>query len=178
MRAYHFKLVTIICVAAGLFMAGCAKKEMVLAPNSNAGQTQGIGQAQGLGQTQGQVQGLGQNGQPVQLGEGKPSSVYFEFNQSGLNEDAQTTLNADATWLNANLGVNIIVEGNCDQRGTREYNLALGQRRADTVRDYLEQHGVAAKRIDTVSYGKERPRCNGTGPACWAQNRRADIGTR
>ncbi len=161
MRSNHFKLATVLCVAAGLFMAGCAKKEQVLESSSNKpAETQSV--------------------QPVQQAVAKPStnSAYFAFDKSALDEAAQATLNANAEWLVANPSVNITVEGNCDQRGTREYNLALGQRRANSVRDYLEQHGVAASRIQTISYGKERPRCKGTGKACWAQNRRADIVTR
>ena len=65
--------------------------------------------------------------------------------------------------------------GNCDERGSREYNLALGQQRADSVRDYLTARGINGNRIDTVSFGEEMPACSGNGEACWAQNRRADI---
>ena len=154
MRSNHLKLATIICVAAGLLMAGCAKKEQVLESGKTGGETQAVQQATA-----------------------KPStnSVYFAFDKSALDEPARATLNANAEWLAANANINITIEGNCDQRGTREYNLALGQRRANSVRDYLEKHGVAGTRIHTISYGKERPRCKGTGEACWAQNRRADI---
>jgi len=83
-----------------------------------------------------------------------------------------------AAWLNANSDVNVTIEGNCDQRGSREYNLALGQQRADSVKSYLVQHGVSAYRLDTVSFGEERPACQGSGEACWAQNRHADIVSR
>ena len=74
--------------------------------------------------------------------------------------------------------MNITIEGNCDERGSREYNLALGQRRADSVRDYMNSRGVSVGRVDTVSFGEERPACRGSGEACWAQNRRGDIVTR
>ena len=87
-------------------------------------------------------------------------------------------MDAYAAWLNGHGGVRVTVEGNCDQRGSREYNLALGQQRADSVKDYLVAHGVSASRIDTVSFGEERPACTGTGEACWAQNRHADIVSR
>ncbi|RME87720.1 MAG: peptidoglycan-associated lipoprotein Pal, partial [Zetaproteobacteria bacterium] len=71
--------------------------------------------------------------------------------------------------------VKVRVEGNCDERGTREYNLGLGQRRADSVKNYLTSHGIAPNRIETISYGEERPVCTEHNEACWAQNRRADI---
>jgi len=107
----------------------------------------------------------------------KPSSnsVYFAFDRSDLDAAARATLDGYAAWLNANRSVNITIEGNCDERGSREYNLALGQRRADSVRDYLNSRGVSVGRIDTVSFGEERPACRGSGEACWAQNRRGDI---
>ncbi len=110
----------------------------------------------------------------------KPStnSVYFAFDRSDLDAAARATLDAYAEWLNANNSINITIEGNCDERGSREYNLALGQRRADSIRDYLSTRGVSAARVDTVSFGEERPVCKGTGEACWAQNRRGDIVTR
>jgi len=107
----------------------------------------------------------------------KPSSnsIYFAFDQSDLDASARATLDGYAAWLNANAGQKVTVEGNCDERGSREYNLALGQRRADSVRDYLSALGVSANNIDTVSFGEERPVCKGSGEACWAQNRRGDI---
>ncbi|MFQ5345622.1 MAG: peptidoglycan-associated lipoprotein Pal [Mariprofundus sp.] len=110
----------------------------------------------------------------------KPSanSVYFAFDSSDLDAAARATLDGYADWLNANASSNVTIEGNCDERGSREYNLALGQRRADSVRDYLSSRGVNASRVDTVSFGEERPACQGSGEACWAQNRRGDIVTR
>ena len=106
----------------------------------------------------------------------KPSanSVYFAFDSSEIDSSSRTLLDAYAAWLNSN-SVKTTIEGNCDERGSREYNLALGQRRADSVKDYLKAQGVSASRIDTVSFGEEKPECTGTGEACWAQNRRAEI---
>ncbi|MDQ6978820.1 MAG: OmpA family protein [Mariprofundaceae bacterium] len=111
----------------------------------------------------------------------KPSSnsVYFGYNQSDLEAAASSTvLNGYVAWLSDHSGVSVTVEGNCDERGSREYNLALGQARADRVKDYLVAHGVAASRVDTVSFGEERAACTDSGETCWAQNRRADIVTR
>ena len=106
----------------------------------------------------------------------KPSanSVYFAFDSSDIDSSSKILLDGYAAWLNSN-SVETTIEGSCDERGSREYNLALGQRRADSVKDYLQAQGVSASRIDTVSFGEEKPECTGTGEACWAQNRRAEI---
>jgi len=106
------------------------------------------------------------------------SSVYFAFDSADLDAAGNATLDAYAAWLNDHSAVTVTVEGNCDQRGSREYNLALGQQRADSVKAYLVARGVSASHIDTVSFGEERPACSGTGEACWAQNRHADIVSR
>jgi len=107
----------------------------------------------------------------------KPStnSVYFSFDSSKVDSAGSSILAEYATWLNANPNVSITVEGNCDERGSREYNLALGDERAKSVRDALIANGVAGTRVDTVSFGEERSVCTGAGEACWAQNRHGDI---
>jgi len=107
----------------------------------------------------------------------KPStnSVYFAFDSAKIDDAGTNILTAYATWLNNNSDVKITVEGNCDERGSREYNLALGEERAKSVRDVLVANGVNASRIDTVSYGEERSVCSRAGEACWAQNRHGDI---
>jgi peptidoglycan-associated lipoprotein len=98
--------------------------------------------------------------------------VFFDFDKYDIKPQARTTLDKQAAWLKKFPQVRVMVEGHCDERGTREYNLALGQRRASAVRDYLVAVGVAADRIETVSYGKERPEALGSNEAAWAQNRR------
>ena len=107
----------------------------------------------------------------------KPStnSVYFAFDSAKIDMAGETILKGYAAWLNKNTDVNITVEGNCDERGSREYNLALGEERAKSVKDVLVANGVDAARVDTVSYGEERPVCSRSGEACWAQNRHGDI---
>ncbi len=107
----------------------------------------------------------------------KPStnSVYFAFDSAVIDDEGNAILTEYAAWLNANTDVNIIVEGNCDERGSREYNLALGEERAKSVRNALMANGVDGSRIDTVSFGEERPVCNQAGEACWAQNRHGDV---
>ena len=97
--------------------------------------------------------------------------VFFAFNASNLAPDAQATLDKQAGWLGKYQQVNVQVAGNCDDRGTEEYNLALGQRRANASRDYLVARGVAAARISTISYGKDRPTAMGDNEQAWAQNR-------
>ncbi len=100
-------------------------------------------------------------------------SVYFSFDSSNLDDAARAVLQKQAAWLNRYRNVSLQVQGNADERGTREYNLALGARRAASAREYLVSLGVAPARVDTISYGKERPVCVESTEACWAQNRRA-----
>jgi peptidoglycan-associated lipoprotein len=97
--------------------------------------------------------------------------VFFAFDKSNLSTDAQATLDKQSGWLGKYQQVNVQVAGNCDDRGTEEYNLALGQRRANASRDYLVAKGVAASRITTISYGKDRPTAMGDDEQAWAQNR-------
>ena len=100
-----------------------------------------------------------------------PDRVYFGFDKYNINNDSVEILDLQADWLKSDPSINIIVEGHCDERGTREYNLALGERRANSVKNYLVKKGVPAKRIKTISYGKERPIFVGTGESVWAKNR-------
>lgn len=104
--------------------------------------------------------------------------VFYAFNQSRLSGDARATLDRQAQWLQHYPQVNVQVAGNCDDRGTEEYNLALGQRRANAARDYLVAHGVASSRITTISYGKDRPVAAGDNEQAWAQNRNAITSVR
>jgi len=98
--------------------------------------------------------------------------VYFDLDRYNLKPSAQATLERQAAWLKTYSNVTITVEGHCDERGTREYNLALGSRRANAVKDYLVSLGIAPNRITTISYGKERPAVLGSTEDAWAQNRR------
>lgn len=129
--------------------------------------------------------GAGSNwGGPGAMAEAAPSEearslaalgdrVFFETDQFSLTAEAQQVLARQAAWLTANPGIRVLLAGNCDERGTREYNLALGARRASAARDYLISLGVAASRIETVSYGKERPIDDRPNPEGWAVNRNA-----
>ena len=101
------------------------------------------------------------------------NTVYFGFDSSELAGEAQATLDRQAAFLNVNPTMVVVIEGHADERGTREYNLALGDRRAVAVRDYLLAKGLNAARVRTVSYGKERPAVSGSNEESWAKNRRA-----
>jgi peptidoglycan-associated lipoprotein len=101
--------------------------------------------------------------------------AFFNYNESNLSEDAQMALNATANWMRNNPQYNLLIEGHCDERGTEQYNLALGDRRASIVRDYLVTLGIEAGRLRTVSYGEERPFDEGHDESAWRQNRRAHL---
>jgi peptidoglycan-associated lipoprotein len=99
--------------------------------------------------------------------------VYFDLDSYEIRPEAYPRMDAQVAWLQRYPGVTVRIEGNADERGTREYNLALGARRAESVRSYLIEHGVSAARIDTISYGKERPIAAGSSEEAWARNRNA-----
>jgi peptidoglycan-associated lipoprotein len=110
---------------------------------------------------------------PITPGSSPLKDVYFDFDRYDLSSDARTVLRANADWLKANSGARVEIEGHCDERGTNEYNLALGAKRAQTAREYLTSLGVAPGRLSTISYGEEIPVCKEQAEACWRQNRRA-----
>lgn len=140
-------------LTAVALLAACAEKETNVAATSGAA-------------TSGPVPGS-QEDLVANVGD----RVFFDFDRSTLRADARTTLDRQAEWLSKYPPVNVQVAGNCDDRGTEEYNLALGQRRANSSRDYLVARGVAGSRISTISYGKDRPTALGDNEQAWAQNR-------
>jgi peptidoglycan-associated lipoprotein len=103
-------------------------------------------------------------------------TVHFAYNEYNIEDNDKSTLQRQATWLQKYPSVKVTVEGDCDERGTREYNLALGARRANAVKEYLVSLGVSASRVETISYGKEHPICTQSTEDCWAQNRRGVTG--
>ena len=107
------------------------------------------------------------------LASGVPDRVFFATNESILTTKSRDTLRKQATWLRKNPDINIVLEGHADERGTREYNLALGERRANAAKDYLMTYGIAGSRISVISYGKERPVDSGSNPLAWSKNRRS-----
>jgi peptidoglycan-associated lipoprotein len=155
----------IALIAGGLLLVACESKTegQTAATGGGATAPQATAPAQPAGPTPGSAQDFILN-----VGD----RVFFDFDKFDLKPAAQATLARQATWLKQYANRTITIEGHCDERGTREYNLALGERRANSVRNYLVSQGVAANRIKTISYGKERPVALGHNEAAWSQNRR------
>ena len=107
------------------------------------------------------------------LASGVKDRVFFATNKSTLTTASRDTLRTQAAWMRKNEDITVSVEGHADERGTREYNLALGDRRANAVKDYLMTYGISANRVSVISYGKERPVNSGSTPLAWSQNRRS-----
>ena len=107
------------------------------------------------------------------LANGVPDRVFFATNKFNLTTAARDTLRKQATWLRKNKKITVTIEGHADERGTREYNLALGERRANAAKDYLMTYGVSGKRLSVISYGIERPENPASSPLAWSQNRRS-----
>ena len=107
------------------------------------------------------------------LAAGVPDRVFFATNKSSLTTASRATLRKQATFLRKNKNLNVVIEGHADERGTREYNLALGERRANAARDYLMTYGISGKRLSVISYGKEKPVNPKSSPISWSQNRRS-----
>jgi len=105
----------------------------------------------------------------------KIQDVYFEYDKYDIREDSKVVIKGVAELLTKNQRIKVVIEGHCDERGTNEYNLGLGDRRAHAVKNYLMSLGIPSKRIETVSYGEEKPICREANEACWAKNRRAHF---
>lgn len=148
--------ILIAMTVAGLTLAGCASTTTPASVSSSTGSAASSAASAG---SQYLVQNVGDR-------------VFFQTDQSNLNGSARATLRNQAQWLAQNGSVNLIIEGHADERGTRDYNLALGARRANAVRDFLISEGVNGNRLQTISYGKERPVSLCSEEACWSKNRR------
>src|SRR5256885_8166728 len=153
-------------IAASILLAACETAPSTTGSTGGAGTgaTTGATTATQAGPTPGSQQDL-----VVNVGD----RVFYDFNKSDLKPEARRTLERQAAWLKQYATVRVAIEGHCDERGTREYNLALGERRANAAKDYLVSLGIPAARLSTISYGKERPAVLGSSEASWAQNRRA-----
>lgn len=157
-----------LALTAALAMAGCAKNTADEAAADLAGGAGGAGGRGGIARG-----GVGAPGSPQDFASNVGDRIFFETDSTDLTSQAQSTLDRQAEWLNRYRTYNFTVEGHADERGTREYNFALSARRADAAKSYLISRGVAASRIRTVSYGKERPVAVCDDISCWSQNRRA-----
>lgn len=174
MKRYAFSALMVVMVG----MYGCAKEEVVKKDEPLNQQTV----AQKPTQTQQSSASTKQSTADQQAGAAKASqnaalsTVYFDFDKSDLRQDTRDTLGKDAEVMLKVLAANKVkIEGHCDERGSDEYNIALGDRRAKSVKKYLVSLGVAADRLSTISYGKEKPAVQGHDEAAWSKNRRADF---
>lgn len=166
-------LSTKLLVAAALVATGaCSKKRPAVLPPAPAGSTSGVDQ--GDAAPTAQTDGAMTPGSDADFRRSVTSNtVNFDLDQYDIDARARAILDGQAEWLQRYPQVRITIEGHCDERGTREYNLALGDRRANAAKNYLAARGVSAARISVISYGKERPLATGSDDASWAQNRRA-----
>ena len=149
---------TLLILAACLVLSACATKKEVATDS-----------------IQGQMQSDVYTGTDSveYLADGVPDRVFFATNETILTTASRETLRAQAAWLRKNSSINVVLEGHADERGTREYNLALGERRANSAKDYLMTYGISSDRISVLSYGKERPVDAGSNPLAWSKNRRS-----
>ena len=173
-----------------VFLMGCAALNPASKPLASSQPPGAAGQDQGssTGMRSGQVTESAQSSslEAFRRGQEIPSAlrrsaasplkdINFDFDRYSLQPEARQTLKANAKWLKDNPSGRIEIEGHADERGTNEYNLALGARRAQTVKDYLSALGIASDRLSTISYGEELPVCKGQGESCWQKNRRAHF---
>jgi peptidoglycan-associated lipoprotein len=172
----------LIAFAAVALLAACSQDNSPLPPGGPVnGNGAGMGGPGMGGAGMGGVSSSGINAVPgsqEDLTANVGDRVFFDLDQSALRADGQATLDKQAAWLQQYSQDNVQIAGNCDERGTEEYDIALGQRRADAARDYLVAKGVAASRITTISYGKDRPVALGSFESAWAQNRNAITSVR
>ncbi|GAA4828510.1 peptidoglycan-associated lipoprotein Pal [Sphingosinicella ginsenosidimutans] len=166
------KMTSLALIAAVALTAGCAhqrRDQLPPAPPSDMNPGD-----QGNGMDQGNVGNAAVPGSRADFLQSVTSDrVFFDTDSYSVDDRARAVLDAQAQWLNRNPNVRVTIEGHADERGTREYNLALGDRRANAVRDYLQSRGVSPARMQTISWGKERPAVDGHDESAWAQNRRA-----
>lgn len=157
------KLLNVAVVLAAIALAGCASDSAV---DANGGAGAGAGAGAGTA-------GMPSPDTVAYFNQVIGDRVFFGLDEYTLDAEAQATLRKQAEWLNAHPSTNITVEGHADERGTRQYNLALGARRANSARAYLASLGVGPSRMEAVTYGKERPVALCSNESCWSQNRRA-----
>lgn len=159
-----------VCAATALLLTACASD--TTNPNSSGSASGGTGGVSNAG-LMGGGGARGAPGSQEDLTQSAGDRVYFDTDQSQVTSEAGATLDRQVQWLRQYPRINVWVAGNCDERGTEEYNLALGQRRANADRDYLASRGIDPRRIQTISYGKDRPVDPSSSQESWAHNRNA-----
>jgi len=169
--------IIIICIVGLFALWGCPKKSE-MANSSDTQQEKSMSSDKTMSQNGAGSKNSSTNG-TMKEGAGMTSAglkpVYFDFDKFFIRNDAKADMKANADWLKANVKVKIKIAGNCDERGTKEYNQALGQRRSASAKKYLVDMGVSASRISLISYGKEKPICSEHNEDCWQMNRRDDF---
>ena len=155
------------------FLAACSTTPKDTADSSGSGSTSTSSDVSSSGETEGTDSASIEPGSQEDLIVNVGDRVFFNYDSAELDTDAQELLQDQVAWLKQYSNVSVIIEGHCDERGTREYNLALGEKRAQSVKNYLINLGISSDRVSTISYGKERPAVVGSNDGAWAQNRRS-----
>jgi peptidoglycan-associated lipoprotein len=166
------KTTMLLSTAALIAVAGCSKKPPAKLPPAPPSTTTTAPDTSGSGNGDA-TNGIAPGSRAEFLQQAGTDTVHFATDSSDVDNEASVILTKQAAWLQKNPNVRVTVEGHCDERGTREYNLALGDRRANSAKNFLVNAGVSAARISVISYGKERPVAAGSDEESWAQNRRA-----
>jgi peptidoglycan-associated lipoprotein len=166
---------TLACLLSAILLTACSSSDDSKNANGSGGSTTGSGYGAG---GPGSAAGRAAPGSQEDLVQSAGDRIFFDTDRNSLTQQATATLDRQSAWLQQYPQVNVWVAGNCDERGTEEYNLALGQRRATADRDYLVAHGINSSRIETISYGKSRPIDAASTPEAWAQNRNAITSVR
>lgn len=173
-------LKTLIAFATILLISSCGSKERPINNDNNKNQTA----IEDKSKEQNNYQSVSDEDEAVAMDEQTQKEieeievqdrVFFGFDSATLSSEAQEILNVQAQWLKSDTSINITIEGHCDQRGTREYNIALGEKRALSAKEYLVANGIDSSRIKTISYGKERPAFLEASESAWSKNRRAVV---
>lgn len=174
----------VLVLALGFIFAGCAEKQVVK-PEQPA--TQETAQKAAAPEAKAEPAPVAAKEEPkrvetvpvTEVVEPKPAatfeSIHFDFDKYDIRDDAKPTLKVVSDWFVKNKSAKMLLEGHCDERGTNEYNLALGEKRAKSTRDYLVSSGVGKDRLDMISFGEERPLCKEQTEECWQKNRRAQF---
>ena len=155
------------------FLAACSTTPKDTADSSGSGSTSSSSDVSSSAETESTDSASIEPGSQEDLIVNVGDRVFFNYDSAELDTDAQELLQDQVAWLKQYSNVSVIIEGHCDERGTREYNLALGEKRAQSVKNYLINLGISADRVSTISYGKERPAVVGSNDGAWAQNRRS-----
>ncbi len=168
---------TLACLLAVTLLGACSSSDDSKNANGSGGSVAGSGYGAGGGLNSGAA-GRAAPGSQEDLVQSAGDRIFFDTDRNTLTPQATATLERQSSWLQQYPQVNVWIAGNCDERGTEEYNLALGQRRATADRDYLVAHGINRSRLETISYGKSRPIDGASTPEAWAQNRNAITSVR